>query len=207
VRIIIGCNKSGKEALALLAKGHDVYTCDILPAEWEHNGRHIQDDLLRHLNDGWDMGIFNPDCTYLSFVGVRHWNKLGRKEKRLAAFAFFMKCINAPIEKICVENPVGYPNVAYRKPDQIIHPYYFGEPVQKRTCLWLKNLPLLVYSDTIIEKPKPLYYLRTSGKAINWVEGIKGVGNRSQARSVSFNSIANAMANQWGNEIESDIEL
>ncbi len=194
--MLIGCEFSGIIRDAFRKRGHDAWSCDLLPTLRE--GNHIQDDVQRHFNDGWDLFIVHPSCTFLSFAGTRHWNKPGREEKRLAAFEFFMKCVNAPIAKICVENPVGYPNVAYRKADQIIHPYYFGEPVQKRTCLWLKNLPLLEYANTIIEKPKPLYYLNTNGKAINWVEGIKGVKNRSQARSISFVSIANAMAEQWG---------
>jgi len=197
MRVLVGCEFSQIICRAFRDKGHEAYSCDFLPTEGNPTW-HIQDDVLKHLNEDWDMFIVHPDCTFLSFVGTRHWNKPGRAEKRERAFKFFMDCVNAPINRICVENPVGYPNVAYRKPDQIIHPYYFGEPVQKRTCLWLKNLPLLDYSNTIIEKPKPLYYLKTNGKAINWVEGIKGVKNRSQSRSVSFTSIANAMITQWG---------
>ncbi len=196
MRVLIGCEFSGVIREAFRKRGHDAWSCDLLPTL--RDGNHIQDDVLKHFDDGWDLFIAHSDCTYLSFVGTRHWNKPGREAKRFIAFEFFMKCINAPIEKVCVENPVGYPNVAYRKADQIIHPYYFGEPVQKRTCLWLKNLPLLEYAHTIIEKPKPLYYLKTNSKAINWGEGIKGVKNRSQSRSISFVSIANAMAEQWG---------
>ena len=196
MRVLIGCEFSGVVRDAFRKRGHDAWSCDLLPSL--SKGNHFQDDVQRHFNDGWDLFIAHPNCTYLSFVGTRHWNKLGREEKRLAAFEFFMRCVNAPIDKICVENPVGYPNVAYRKADQIIHPYYFGEPVQKRTCLWLKALPLLEYADTIIEKPKPLYYCTTTGKAINWVEGIKGVSNRSQSRGITFVSIAKAMAEQWG---------
>jgi len=156
--------------------------------------------VLKHLNDGWDLGIFHPDCTYLSYVSNIHWNNPGRAEKREQAMEFFLKLYNAPINKICVENPVGYPNTVFRKPDQIIHPYYFGEPVQKRTCLWLKNLPLLIYDKTNIKKPEPLYYLSTTRKAIHWVEGIKGTKNRSKERSRSFQSIADAMANQYGDK-------
>ena len=117
---------------------------------------------------------------------------------------FFMKCYDANAEKVCVENPVGYMNTIFRKPDQIIHPYFFGVPVQKRTCLWVRNLPILEYEDTIIEKPKPLYICqgeKCKGKAIHWVEGIRGVKNRSKARSETFPCIADAMAAQWSEEL------
>jgi len=116
------------------------------------------------------------------------------------ALSFFMSLINAPIDRICVENPVGYPNTVYRKPDQIIHPYYFGDAYKKRTCLWLKNLPLLVWDKDNAIKPKPLYYLSTTGKPIHWTEGIKGKKNRSKARAKTFIGIARAMAAQWGGE-------
>jgi hypothetical protein len=107
------------------------------------------------------------------------------------------------IPKVAVENPVGYVNTIWRKPDQIVHPYYFGEPVQKRTCLWLKNLPLVDYSKTLIPKPEPVYICngdKRKGKAINFVEAAKGTKDnpRWKVRSTTFQSIADAMAEQWG---------
>jgi len=204
VKMLVACEFSGIVREAFAKKGWDAWSCDLLPTEIPSE-KHIQDDVLKHLDSGWDLMIAHPPCTYLSYVAIRHWNKEGRKELRDKAMEFFMALINAPIKKICVENPVGLPNTDYRKPDQIIHPYYFGEPVQKRTCLWLKNLPKLEFSKTIIEKPKPLYRLSTTGKAINWVEGIKGTKNRSQERSRTFQKIADAMAEQWGNEVKGAI--
>ena len=198
MKVLAACEFSGIVRDAFIAKGHDAVSCDLLPTE--KPGPHHQGDVLDILGDGWDMMIAHPPCTYLSYVGNRHWNKPGRAEKRDRAYRFFMTLINAPVNRICVENPVGLPNTKYRKPDQIIHPYYFGEPVQKRTCLWLKDLPCLEYQDTIIEKPKPLYYCKgpkSKGKAINWVEGIKGQKGRSKARSRTFQGIAEAMAEQW----------
>ena len=195
MNVLIACEFSGIIRGAFRDRGHNAWSCDLLPSESE--GNHIQDNILKHLSNGWDLMIAHPPCTYLSYVGTRHWDKPGRKEKREEAFELFMSLINAPIDKICVENPVGCPNTVYRKPDQIIHPYYFGNPYMKRTCLWLKGLPKLEYANTIIEKPKPLYHLR-NGKGIHWVEGIKGVKNRSQERSRTFEGVAKAMAEQWG---------
>jgi hypothetical protein len=120
---------------------------------------------------------------------------------------FFMALINAPIPKIAVENPLGEPSRAYRKYDQIIHPYYFGDPYQKRTCLWLKGLPLLKWYKEQAIKPEPLFFLKTTGKAINWVEGIAGMSakDRQKARNTTFQGIANAIAAQWGVEATKDI--
>jgi len=148
--------------------------------------------------------IAHPPCTYLSNAGNMHLKQPGRKEKRKEAFNFFMMLYNAPIDKICVENPVGCVNSYFRKPDQIIHPYYFGEPHLKRTCLWLKNLPKLDYSKTIIEKPAPLSIGKKGksiGKCYYYVDSLiycKDPVERSRLRSKTFQSIANAMVDQWG---------
>ena len=112
-----------------------------------------------------------------------------------------MKFVHCNIPKVAIENPVGYVNSHYRKPDQIIHPYFFGEPYLKRTCLWLKGLPTLKPTK-ILEKPNPMYICngeKCKGKKIYWVEGVKGTkGNRSKIRSKTFTGIAQAMAEQWG---------
>lgn len=203
MKILIACEESQTVCTAFRLLGHEAYSCDILPCSGGHPEWHIQDDVLKHLNNGWDMMIAHPPCTYLSYAGTGHWNKPGRAEKRDEAVTFFMSLINAPIEKICVENPLGYMSKVYRKYDQIIHPYYWGEQFQKRTCLWLKNLPLLLYDKTKAIKPKPLYtYTNKNGKKkrINWVDGLSGSTNaeRQRIRSKTFQGIANAMALQWG---------
>lgn len=200
MRVLVACEKSRRVAHAFELLGHDAWSCDILPAEMV--GNHIQDDVLNHLNDGWDLLIAHPPCTYLSYVGTRHWNKPGREVERERAMRFFMAFVDAPIERICIENPLGYASKAYRKPDQTIHPYYFGDKQMKRTCLWLKNLPKLKWSwhddmldkKTATDKPEPLAYLKTTGKAIHWTEYVHG----SEIRSRTFDSIAQAMAKQWG---------
>ena len=202
MKILIACEESQAVCIEFRKRGHEAFSCDILPCSGGKLEWHIQDDVLKHLNEGWDMMIAHPPCTYLSYVGMRHWNKPGRAEKREEAMKFFMSLINAPIEKICVENPLGYPSKVYRKPDETIHPYYFGEPFQKRTCLWLKNLPLLKWDKEKVVKPEPLYILKGKkgfGKKIHWVEGISGLRKeeRQRARSKTFQGIAEAMATQW----------
>ena len=166
----------------------------------------------------WDMIIAFPPCTYLTNAGTRHFSlKCSTQEKiekriklRLEAAEFFMNFVNADCEKIAIENPVGYMNSSYRKADQIIHPYYFAESEndienyhQKRTCLWLKGLPILE-RISFLEKPKPMYICegeKCKGKAIGWCEGMRnikgGQSERAKARSKTFPGIAKAMAEQW----------
>ena len=196
--MLVACEYSGRVRDAFIARGHDAMSCDLLPTD--ATGPHYQGDVFDIINDGWDLMIAHPPCTYLSYVGNRHWNNPGRAELRAEAMEFFMALINAPIAKICVENPLGEPSRVFRKYDQIIHPYYFGDPYQKRTCLWLKNLPPLTWNKDKAIKPEPLYKLKTNGKAINWVEGIKGMtaAERQKARSKTFPGIAKAIAHQYG---------
>jgi hypothetical protein len=198
MKVLIACEFSGRVRDAFIAKGHNAWSCDILPSE--SKGPHIQGDVLKELCASWDLLIAHPPCTYLSYAATRVWNTPGRDIKRQKALDFFLKLYNAPIPKIAVENPVGWQNSVWRKPDQIIHPYYFGDNVQKRTCLWLKNLPKLVPTN-LLPKPEPLYICqgpKSKGKKINWCEGIKGEGPRAYARSRTFKGIAEAMAQQWG---------
>ena len=202
MKVAVICEFSGTVREAFKHRGHDATSFDLLDTEIP--GNHVIGDVTELPSNYWkqfDIAICHPPCTYLTYAATRHWDKPGRAKLRDQAMEFFMWCINLPIEKVCVENPVGYPNTVYRKPDQIVHPYYFGEPYQKRTCLWLKGLPALDYTNTIIENPKPMYYCqgeKCKGKAINWCEGIRGEGERSKARSRTFKGIANAMAEQWG---------
>jgi hypothetical protein len=198
MRVLVACEMSGIVREAFRARGHDAWSCDIFPSEIP--GNHYQEDILKVINNDWDLMIAHPPCTYLSVVGNRAMYLKGtdiidysRVEKRNEAKEFFMTLYNAPIPHIAVENPMGYIN-RFIQPDQVIHPYYFGEPIMKRTCLWLKNLPLLNRTDWS-HKPKPLYELSTNGKKIGWTEGAV---RTSIDRSRTFIGIANAMAEQWG---------
>ena len=203
IRVLVACEESQLVTIAFRARGFDAFSCDIQDCSGGHPEWHIKDDVLAHLNDGWDLMIAHPPCTYLSYVGMRHWNKPGRAELRASGMKFFMQMVAAPINHIAVENPLGEPNKSYRKPDQTIHPYFFGDSALKRTCLWLKNLPRLEYSlhenmfypRTGTDYPEPMAYLKTTGKAIHWTEYKHG----GAVRSKSWRGIANAMAEQWGN--------
>jgi hypothetical protein len=209
---------------AFARRGHDAWSCDILPSETP--GNHIQGDVLEVLSDGWDLMIAHPPCTYLSNAGIGYFNeeKYGakaaeRKAKRRSAMEFFMKLYDAPIPRVCVENPVGYPNSHLRRPDQVIHPYYFGDKHLKRTCLWLRNLPPLWFwksddlfgSRTVTDYPEPLYiHKRKPGKHYGGGEIKKRYFTDAKAfvngdkiasaheRSRTFQGIAEAMADQWG---------
>lgn len=201
MRVLVACEESQRVCVEFRKRGHEAYSCDLMDCSGEHPEWHYKQDVLELLDNKWDLLIAHPPCTYLSVVGNRALKENpGRYKLREGAFEFFMKFMQAPIDKICVENPVGYVNTHYRKPDQIIHPYYFGEPFQKRTCLWLKNLPKLDYSKTIIAKPEPVYIChgeKSKGKKINWCEAYTGK-DRAIGRSKTFISIAKAMAKQWG---------
>ena len=192
MKVLIACEYSGIVRDAFAAKGHDAWSCDILPTE--SPGNHFQGDVLKHLDKGWDMMIAHPPCTYLSNAGARFLYPKGKlNEDRyklgLKAKEFFMALYNAPINKICVENPISSKIFALPKYSQIIQPYEYGHPIQKRTCLWLKNLSEL--------KPTDIIFKRQSTKIPgNWFN--KGGKDRQKNRSKFFQGIANAMVDQWG---------
>ena len=192
MKILIACEFSGTVRDAFVAKGHEAWSCDILPSE--SNGNHIQGNVLEHLDKGWDLMIAHPPCTYLSNAGARFlYPKKVLNEDRyklgLKAKEFFMALYNAPIDKICVENPIASKIFDLPKRTQIIQPYEYGHPIQKKTCLWLKNLNPL--------KPTNLIKMRQSTKIPgNWFN--KGGKDRQKNRSKFFSGIAKGMAEQWG---------
>lgn len=206
MKVLIACEYSGIVRDAFLQRGHDVISCDLLPTE--RPGPHYQGDVFDIINNGFDLMIAFPPCTFLTVSGNRHFlNNPDRWKSRLDAVVFVYRLLNAPIEKIAIENPVGVISSHIRKPDQIIHPYFFGDPLEKRTGLWLKNLPLLKYSDSenLFDKKttvKPEVFLfnskRTkSGKSKYSIQGTLGSG-KGKERSVFFPGTAKAMAEQWG---------
>jgi hypothetical protein len=183
MKVLVACEYSGIVREAFKAKGHDAWSCDILPTE--QPGNHIQGDVRDILNDGWDLMIAHPPCTFLAHAGAR-WFKVqpDRMQKAEEGFAFFMEMINAPIPLIAVENPYSIliPRW-YKPPTQVIHPYQFGHEVTKWTGLWLKGLPELRYTKV---HPNPRK---------NWSK-YEGSHN-GKARSKTFVGIALAMADQW----------
>lgn len=158
MKILVACEFSGIVRDAFSKKGHDAWSCDLLPTESEltkQEGKHIQGDVLKILDDGWDLMIAHPPCTYLCSSGL-HWNSRGkprRRQKRqqqtLDALGFVLALRDAPIPRICIENPIGYLSTNMAKPDQYIQPYHYGHPDSKKTCLWLKNLPRLIPTNIV----------------------------------------------------------
>lgn len=207
MRVLVACEESQAVCIAFREKGHEAYSCDILPPSGGHPEWHIQDDAIKVAYSGeWDLMIGHPPCTYLSFAAMQYWNRPGRIKKRLEALEFFRLLWEAPIEKICLENPKGCASPVIAKYSQEIQPFYFGEAQYKTTWLWLKNLPLLVHVKednlfelaTHTEKPKPLAYNK-SGKAIHWCDYHGPSEDRANLRSKTFPGIAKAMAEQWSN--------
>ena len=189
VRILVACEYSGIVRDAFTAKGHDAWSCDVLPTE--SPGYHIQDDVLNHLDKGWDMMIAHPPCTHLSVSGAR-WFTEGKKPLYLReqALDFVKSLMDAPINKIAIENPVSVISSHIKKSDQTINPYQFGHPEQKRTCLWLKNLPKLNETNNVYDEMMKLpLKIRTR---IHWMGSNKG-----KERSKFYSGIAQAMADQW----------
>ena len=197
MKVLVACEFSGIVRDAFLARGHDAWSCDLLPTE--SPGPHIQDDVLEILNDGWDMMIAHPPCTYLA-TSANRWfiNNPERWKKRLSAIIFVHDLLSCNIKKICIENPKGVITSHIRKADQYIHPYEFGHPEPKLTGLWLKNLPEL--RPTNIVDPEYLLYnsKRTKSGKSRYSRFGKLGGGHGKERSVFFKGIADAMADQWG---------
>ena len=228
-RVTIELRKLGHEAYSC-----DIEPCSGGHPEWHYQGDVVQilsprknmpfsnfpifilseNDAYIEVPGRWDMIIAFPPCTYLTNAGTRHFSRrinpehkvAARELLRLEAFEFFMLFANADCDKIAIENPVGWVNSHFRKPNQIVHPYYFGENYKKRTCLWLKGLDKLEPTN-MLPVPEPEYICQgplSKGKAIGWCEGIKnttgGQKGRAKARSKTFPEIAKAMADQWAKE-------
>tara|TARA_Y100001937_G_scaffold44633_1_gene62760 strand:+ start:169 stop:879 length:711 start_codon:yes stop_codon:yes gene_type:complete len=197
MKVLVACEFSGIVRNAFAAKGHDAWSCDILPTE--SPGNHIQDDVLKHLEEGWDLMIAHPPCTYLSNAGARHLYPKGklnlqRYKLGLKAKEFFMALLNAPINKICLENPISSKIFKLPRHSQTIQPYEYGHPFSKSTRLWLKNLPLLIPTNNI-KNFKPLLPSNTGGKKKGKKYHFTSI--TSKDASVTFKGVADAMANQW----------
>ena len=219
MKVLIACEESQIVCKAFRERGHEAYSCDIQEPSGGHPEWHIHADAIAALDGGvittmdgkhhdvgkWDLLIAHPPCTYLTVTGNRWFNEerygekaRQRKELRNEAAIFFMSFINADVDKIAVENPIGYMSTVYQKPSQIIHPYMFGDPARKATCLWLKGLPKLTPTDIV--EPVVIHYQNGNGTDNPWhMDTLKLPPNeRAKARSKTFPGIAAAMAEQWG---------
>ncbi len=187
LRILVGCEYSGVVRDAFSALGHDAWSCDILPTEAP--GQHIQGDVLQVLGAGWDAAIFHPPCTHLAVSGARWFPAKRADGSQQKAINFFMALTRAPIPRIAIENPVYIMSSHYRKPDQVIQPFMFGDPYMKTTCLWLKNLPPL-RATNVVEGREQACWRMPPGP------------NRWKERSKTYPGIAQGMAAQWSQVLE-----
>jgi len=183
MKVLVACEFSGIVRDAFIAKGHDAVSCDLLPTD--SAGPHCQCDIREVLSTKWytwDLMIAHPPCTHLAVSGARWFKDKVQEQKE--ALAFVQLLMDAPIDKICIENPISVISTKIRKPDQIIQPWQHGHGETKATCLWLKGLPLLVPSDIVDGRESRIHKMPPSK-------------DRWKLRSTSFTGIANAMANQW----------
>ena len=201
LKVLVACEYSGRVRDAFIARGHTAMSCDLLPTDVA--GPHYQGDVFDIINDGWDLMIAHPPCTYLSVSGM-HWTTRGLRDPQLTedALDFVQRLMDAPIERIAVENPISVISSRIRKPDQIISPYQFGHDASKKTCLWLKGLPLLTPTQMV----EPRVVITPSGKpAKRWGNQCDNYGqdklppsaDRWKLRSATYQGIADAMAAQW----------
>ena len=221
MKVLVACEESQRVCIAFREKGHEAYSCDIQECSGGHPEWHIPGDVLPILNgntkfitqDGtlneisgkWDMIIAHPPCTYLTVTGNRWFNieKYGKKaikryEQRKEAVQFFFRIVNAKCDKIAIENPIGIMSTVWGKPTQIIQPFMFGEPFEKKTCLWLKNLPKL-NSTKLVIPPERIKF--KSGKTMpEWYAKLWALPKeeREKERSKTFIGMARAMAERWG---------
>jgi len=207
MRILVACECSNVVSKEFRKKGHYVLSCDLMP-NVEDPTFHFKGDVRKVLYDNWDMIIAFPPCTHLAVSGAKHFEKKQKYGWQEKAINFFMLFANHPAPKFCIENPVGIMSNIYRKPDQIINPYYFGDPFQKTTCLWLKGLPKLfhakepdLFNEVATHVDKGKFITLSSGKKMaKWIADAKTSSKdaTSKTRSKTFPGIARAMADQWG---------
>jgi len=199
MKVLIACEFSGVVREAFKAKGHDAVSCDLLPSE--QPGHHIQDDVEKHLNEGWDMMIAFPPCTHLASSGAQYWPEKQKDGRQQEAIDFVYRLFGANINRIAIENPVGILSTKVCRPHQIIQPYEFGDPYRKKTCLWLWNLPAL--KPTNIVKPIASWHSGSSRSGprkdgSRKISDLPALHGNSRERSRTFPGIAEAMAAQWG---------
>lgn len=204
MRILVACEESQELTNRFRSLGHEAFSCDILPCSGGHPEWHLQQDVTDLLKQKWDMIVAFPPCTYLTVTGNRWFNieKYGEKaiqryKDREDAINFFMMFANADCDHIAIENPVGIMSSVWRKPDQIVNPFQFGDPYEKKTCLWLKGLPLLTPTNVVEPEPRKVF---ESGKSMaGWYADAWKLPKeeRARLRSKTFPGIADAMTGQW----------
>ena len=184
MKVLVACEFSGVVRRAFRKRGHDAWSCDLLPSD--DGGEHLQRDLLYIFKQGflWDLIIAHPPCTHIAVCGAKYFKEKREDGRQKQAIDFFMACINAPADKVCVENPISIMSTVYRKPDQIVQPWQFGHGETKATCLWLKGLPKLVPTNVVDGRESRIHKMPPSK-------------DRGRLRSITYQGIADAMASQW----------
>jgi len=192
MRVLIACEYSGTVRDAFIKQGHYAMSCDLLPTDAP--GPHHQGDVFDVIDDDWDLMIAHPPCTYLSVSGM-HWTTRGLRDPQLTedALTFVRGLMNAPIEKIAIENPISVISSRIRKPDQIIQPWWFGDDASKKTCLWLKNLPKLTPTKMLAGDEKT----RRANQTSTGQNKLAPSKDRWKIRSKTYQGIAEAMSQQW----------
>ena len=192
LRVLVGCEYSQVVTLAFRNRGHDAFSCDLLPTEGNPDW-HFQEDIFEVIKreQPFDIGIFHPPCTYLCSSGM-HWTTRGLRDPQLTedALEFVRSLLDAPIPKIALENPIGCISTRIRKPDQILQPWQYGHPETKATCLWLKNLPLLKPTNIVNGREQRIWKMPPSK-------------DRWKIRSTTYKGIGAAMASQWSDDCSS----
>lgn len=212
MKILIACEESDEVRGRFEKLGFDAWSCDIQENR-NPKAKHIKGDILNVMYQGWDVMIAFPPCTHLAVSGAAWFDKKRQDGRQAKAIEFFMQIVNAPIKHICIENPVGIMSKHYKRPTQIIQPYYFGDKAQKTTCLWLKNLPPLyhnaapnLFDNKVTHTDKGEFFEwkdKKTGKIKRqplWFKQARSLkpNERSKTRSKTFPGIAQAMADQWG---------
>ena len=198
MKILIACEKSQVVTIEFHKMGHEAFSCDLEPCSGGHPEWHIQQNVIPLLKQNWDMILAFPPCTHLAASGAAWFEQKRKDGRQQQGIDFFMLFTKTNCSRIAIENPVGIMSTLWRKPDQIIQPYQFGDPFRKATCLWLKNLPKLVPTN-IVDKGEQIKF--TSGKSMSkWYADTFNLPaiKRSKIRSKTFHGIAQAMAIQWG---------
>lgn len=188
MKILVACEESQAVTIEMRRLGHEAYSCDIEPCSGGHPEWHLQVDALELLKMKWDMILAFPPCTHLAVSGARYFEQKRKDGRQQAASDFFMRFANADCPKIAIENPVGIMSSVWRKPDQIIQPWQFGHGETKKTCLWLKGIPLLVPTNIVDGREQRIWKMPPSE-------------DRAKNRAKTFPGIARAMAEQWAGDI------
>ena len=198
MKILVACEESQAVTIAFRELGHEAYSCDLYPCSGGHPEWHLREDVLPLLKGDWDMVLGFPPCTHLAVSGAAWFEQKRKDGRQQQGVDFFMAFTELECPKVVIENPIGIMSTIYRKPDQIIHPYYFGDPFSKPTCLWIKGLPLLVHKKQDWVSKGEFVTSKNGKRGAKWNWWLPPGKDRAKIRSKTFPGIAKAMAKQWG---------